>query len=60
MPQTESPLEFTVELTADELELVRTALRLLRSALGREEADELGEVRALLARLEAIAGTTAA
>jgi len=40
-----------LELSPDEFELVRTALRLLLSTLGREEADELEEVRALLARL---------
>jgi hypothetical protein len=41
-----------VELSQSELELVRTALRLLESTLGREEAEELDEVQALLARLE--------
>ncbi|HSG87162.1 MAG TPA: hypothetical protein VLA23_12565 [Candidatus Limnocylindrales bacterium] len=40
-----------VELTPDELQLVRAALRLLLSTLGHEEADELHEVRALLERL---------
>ena len=40
-----------LELSPDELALVRTALRLLLSTLGREEAEELEEVRALLARL---------
>jgi hypothetical protein len=45
----------TVELsfTADEFQLTRTALRMLLSALGREEADELAEVQALLARIDA-------
>jgi hypothetical protein len=42
----------TVELDASERELVVTALRLLESTLGREEADELAEVQALLARLD--------
>ena len=42
----------TLELTSSEFELVRTALTFLFSSLGREEADELEEVRALLARLE--------
>jgi hypothetical protein len=41
----------TVTLGGDELALVRTALRLLESTLGREEADELAAVQALLARL---------
>jgi hypothetical protein len=40
-----------IELTPSELALVRTALGLLRSTLGREEAEELAEVQALLARL---------
>jgi hypothetical protein len=40
-----------LDLTPNELLLVRTALGLLRSTLGREEADELAEVQALLARL---------
>jgi hypothetical protein len=42
---------YPVELSAAEVALLRTALRLLRSALGREEADELEEVKALLAKL---------
>jgi hypothetical protein len=41
-----------LELSADEFELVLTALRVLLSTLGREEADELEEVRALVGRLE--------
>jgi hypothetical protein len=41
-----------LSLTADELELVRTALKLLISTLGREEADELAEVQAVLRRIE--------
>ena len=53
MTQTVAPVKVTLELTADELQLVRTALQLLRSTLGRQEADELHEVRLLLARLEA-------
>jgi hypothetical protein len=40
-------------VTDAELELIRTALRLLRSALGREEAEELAEVQALLQKLGA-------
>jgi hypothetical protein len=41
-----------LSLNADELELVRTALKLLISTLGREEADELAEVQAVLRRIE--------
>jgi hypothetical protein len=52
--RTDDPRRSTsLELTADELELVRNALRLLESTLGREEAEELHEVKALLARLPA-------
>lgn len=51
--------DMTVHLDASELALVIAALRLLRATLGREEADELAEVMALLTRLEqAEAGTT--
>jgi hypothetical protein len=44
-------MTYPVELDASEVALLRTALRLLLSTLGREEADELEEVQALLARL---------
>lgn len=44
-----------VELTVEELDLVRTALRLLRSIVGRDEAGELDEIRLLLERLERLA-----
>jgi hypothetical protein len=42
----------TVELSRDDFQLVLTALRVLLSTLGREEADELEQVRALIGRLE--------
>jgi hypothetical protein len=41
----------SVDLTSSELELVVTALKLLRATLGREEAEELAEVMALLEKL---------
>jgi hypothetical protein len=43
----------TVRLTVseDELELIRTALRMLQATLGREEADELEDVKKLLVRI---------
>jgi hypothetical protein len=39
-------------LSGDELQLVTAALQLLEDTLGREEADELAEVQALLRRIE--------
>jgi hypothetical protein len=42
-----------LSLAPDELQLVRTALRLLLSTLGREEADELRQVQEILARIDA-------
>ena len=47
----ETDITFPVEMTASELGLVRTALQMLEDTLGREEADELAEVQALLRRL---------
>jgi signal transduction histidine kinase len=41
-----------VAMTEDEVELVRTALRLLLATLGKDEADEMREVERLLAKLE--------
>ncbi len=46
----------TLSLAPDEAELMRTALLLLASTLGHEEADELEEVQALIARLTAALG----
>lgn len=40
-----------LELTASEAALLRTALEMLEDTLGRDEAEELEEVQALLARL---------
>ena len=51
MTQPTDPDQVTLELTPSELALVRTALRLLLSTLGREEAEELEEVRDLLGRM---------
>jgi hypothetical protein len=51
-PETESAaLTYSVELRPDEVALLRTSLRLLLATLGREEADEVKDVKALLARL---------
>jgi predicted DNA-binding transcriptional regulator YafY len=49
----ETPEGTELHLTHDELQLVIAALRMLRSTLGREEAEELAEVQALLAKLDA-------
>ena len=49
----------TITVTGDEALLLRTALALLRDTLGREEADELREVKALIARLDAATGRPA-
>jgi hypothetical protein len=43
----------SLELSLDDVELVRTALHFLLSTLGRDEAEELEQVRALLGRLDA-------
>jgi hypothetical protein len=48
-----TPSEIDIRLTRAEVQLLQTALRLLRSMLGRDEADELAAVQALLDRLEA-------
>lgn len=43
--------EFQIRLTKTDLRLVRAALMLLEDTLGREEAEELEQVQAILARL---------
>lgn len=43
--------DFEVRLSRTELALVRTALEMLEDTFGHEEADELEEVQALLAKL---------
>jgi len=40
-----------LDLTPSETQLLRTALKLLESTLGHDEAEELDEVQALLAKL---------
>ena len=47
----ETDVTFPIEMTSSELALVRMALEMLEDTLGREEADELAEVQALLRRL---------
>jgi hypothetical protein len=41
----------TLELSASEAETVVEALKMLLSTLGREDADQIQEIQALLARL---------
>jgi hypothetical protein len=48
----DSTARVSLDLTSSELQLLTTALKVLESTLGREEADELDEVQALLARIE--------
>ena len=43
----------TIELTAEELRLVRTALQAHLDDFGHEEADVLREIKALIAKLPA-------
>ncbi|HEY3336553.1 MAG TPA: hypothetical protein VGK16_15075 [Candidatus Limnocylindrales bacterium] len=47
-----------LHLTPDERAVVTAALRLLRSILGKDEADELEVVKALLERLRVSADPT--
>ena len=49
----------TVELTADEVRLVHSALHLFLSAFGHDEADMVHAVRDLLAKLPAAHSATA-
>ena len=42
---------YPVELTPAEIALLRTALRFLRSSLGREEAEEVEAIKTLLAKM---------
>jgi hypothetical protein len=52
MTEAPAPAEIVFRFTPDEVALIRVALRILRATLGREEADELAEVQALLKRLD--------
>jgi hypothetical protein len=47
----EAEVSYPITFSPDEVLLLRTALELLEDTLGRDEADELEEVRALLRRL---------
>jgi hypothetical protein len=53
MIETNAAPEVEVRLSPAEIELMRTALKLLRSILGHDQADELAAVKALLERLPA-------
>jgi predicted DNA-binding transcriptional regulator YafY len=52
MTEAPAPPETVLRLTPDEIAVLRVALQMLRATLGRDEADELAEVQALLRRLE--------
>jgi hypothetical protein len=41
-----------IELTTAERDLIRTALRVLIASLGREDADQIDEAQALLAKID--------
>ena len=47
-----APAETVLRLTPEEAALLRTALQMLHATLGREEAEELAQVSALLRKLE--------
>jgi len=49
----DAPGTLRLDLTPDEVNLLQTALEMLEDTLGREEAEELEEVQALLRRLRA-------
>jgi hypothetical protein len=49
--ESQTDVSYAVTLAPSEIDLIRTALEMLEDTLGREEADELGEVQALLRRL---------
>jgi hypothetical protein len=53
MTDVSMPDGIVLRLSPSEAELLRTALRLLLSTLGRDEAEELEAVKALLRRLDA-------
>ncbi len=52
MAEISGPAETVLRLAPEEVALVRAALRLLRATPGRDEAEELDEVKALLEKLE--------
>ena len=55
MPDATAPTT-TIELTGSEAATVRQALTLLLATLTRDEADQIDEIQALLARLPAPSG----
>ena len=52
MTEVSAPGETVLRLSPSEVELLRSALRMLRNVLGRDEAEELEAVKVLLERLE--------
>ena len=49
--ESQTDVRYPVTLTASEVELIRTALQMLVDTLGHDEAEELAEAQAVLARL---------
>jgi hypothetical protein len=54
MPEADSTAAIELHLTVNDVALLRTGLEMLEDTFGHEEADELEEVQALLARLPAV------
>jgi hypothetical protein len=54
MPEADDTAAIELHLTVDDVALLRTGLEMLEDTFGHEEADELEEVQALLARLPAV------
>jgi hypothetical protein len=52
-PDRSSPRSEPFELGDQDVELIVEALRFLESTLGREEADQIGRIQAVLAKLGA-------
>lgn len=56
MAMRDDPGTVMLQVSGSELQLIRTALQVLLSTLGKEEAEEIDEIQAILARLEASFG----
>jgi hypothetical protein len=54
MPEADDTAAIDLHLTIKDVALLRTGLEMLEDTFGHEEAEELEEVQALLARLPAV------